>query len=341
VAVVTPQRSAPPGLGPEARVARRRRLPARPMWIGDGLLAIGVALAGVAWMVEGFRTLSADHDLSRIITADESIMVGPILVGVVVAVFLAERRWPAVARPALARAHLVDAGYLALFVLIGPLVTLLDTGFAVSFDGHARFLVLQRLGAMPQAVVAVAIVVGMDGMNWVAHAANHRSQTLWRFHALHHSQEDMSVFTTFRTHPLSHVSYLPSLVPALVLASSGTVPALALVAYGAFVTLPHANLRWTFGPLRGTLVSPAYHRLHHANGPVAGRQAVNFGFVLVWWDRLAGCAVQPAGDDPVATGLAGRPVPVEQAGPAAAVPRVVLGQLVQPLRRGPAWDGRS
>ena len=47
----------------------------------------------------------------------------------------------------------------------------------------------------------------MDGCNWFVHLANHRVRMLWRFHELHHSQEDMSVLTVFRTHPLIHVSY--------------------------------------------------------------------------------------------------------------------------------------
>ena len=102
---------------------------------------------------------------------------------------------------------------------------------------------------MPQVLVVSVILVGIDAMNWLAHVANHRSAALWRLHALHHSQEDMSVFTTFRTHPSLHASYLPALIPALVLGASGPVPAAALIVYGCLVTLPHANLRWTFGPL--------------------------------------------------------------------------------------------
>ena len=101
-------------------------------------------------------------------------------------------------------------------------------------------------------------------MNWVAHVANHRSVSLWRLHALHHSQEEMSVFTTFRTHPLVHATYLGALLPALVLGASGSVPAAALVIYGCLVALPHANLPWRFGVLGRVFVSPAYHRLHHA-----------------------------------------------------------------------------
>ena len=100
-------------------------------------------------------------------------------------------------------------------MIVGPLVTLVDTGFAVTIERHAHFLLLGRLPFVPQVVVAGLILVGIDAMNWLAHFNNHRSAAFWRLHALHHSQEDMSVFTTFRTHPLAHASYLPALIPAL------------------------------------------------------------------------------------------------------------------------------
>ena len=64
-------------------------------------------------------------------------MVGPALVAVILAVFLAERLWPAVPRPVLDRAHVVDAGYLVLFALIAPAVALMNTGFAVTVERYA------------------------------------------------------------------------------------------------------------------------------------------------------------------------------------------------------------
>jgi sterol desaturase/sphingolipid hydroxylase (fatty acid hydroxylase superfamily) len=268
-------------------------------------------------------------------------MTGPVLLLVVTGLFLAERRWPAVPRSARARAHLVDAGYLLLLLVVGPFVTVLDTGFALVMERHARFLVLSRLPVIPRAVVLALILIGIDAMNWAAHLANHRSAVLWRFHALHHSQEDMSVFTTFRTHPLSHVSYLIAVLPALVLGASGTVPAAGLIAYGCLVTLPHANLPWTFGRLGRLLVSPAYHRLHHADAPVDGAAAVNFGFVLVCWDRLAGTAAFPSGRRPVPTGLVGRPVPVEQAASGSRIAAVMLAQLAQPFHLRATTGGGS
>ncbi len=155
--------------------------------------------------------------------------------------------------------------YFALFgIVVVPLLTLVETGFAAEIERHASFMVLGRLPVVPRLGVVIVTLVGIDAMNWCAHVANHRFTTLWRLHALHHSQEDMSVFTTFRTHPLVHATYLPALLPALVLGASGAVPAAALIAYGCLVTLPHANLPWRLGPIGRVVVSPAYHRIHHA-----------------------------------------------------------------------------
>ena len=61
------------------------------------------------------------------------------------------------------------------------------------------------------------------------------------------------------------------------------------------------------------IVSPAYHRLHHA----PDTQDTNLGVVLTIWDVLASLRGFPARAGAVGrTGLAGRPVPVEQDGSA-------------------------
>jgi sterol desaturase/sphingolipid hydroxylase (fatty acid hydroxylase superfamily) len=302
-----------------------------------GVLAVSLAAVWLGTM--GLRELLAARDLSSVLATARDISAGPVVLVVIAALLLAELRWPAVRRPLLCRAHLVDAGYFALFAFVVlPLLTLVETGFAAEMERHARFLILGRLSLVPRVAVVAVILIGIDVMNWAAHVANHRYLTLWRLHALHHSQEDMGALTTFRVHPLVHASYLPSVVPVLVLGASGTVPDLALLAYGLYVVLAHANLRFTFGPLGRLFVSPAYHRLHHASTPIDPRGAVNFGFVLVCWDRLARRAIFPTGA-PVATGIEGRPVPVEQAARASGIPRVVLAQVAQPFRIHAATDG--
>jgi sterol desaturase/sphingolipid hydroxylase (fatty acid hydroxylase superfamily) len=299
--------------------------------------------AATLWLASvGTVDMVGSHDLAATLAAAQWRTAGPVLVVVVAALVLAERRWPAVRRPLLARAHLVDAGYFALFALaVVPVLTIVETGFAVEVSRHSRFLLLGRLPIAPQAVVVALILVGIDVMNWAAHVVNHRSASLWRLHALHHSQEEMSVLTTFRTHPLVHATYLGALLPSLLLGAGGAVPGMALVVYGCLVALPHANLRWTFGPLGRVMVSPAYHRLHHASWPLDSRGTVNFGFVLVCWDQLARRALFPTEGLSVVTGLAGRPVPVEQASASEHGSRIIARQLVQPFRMRGSMGQRS
>jgi sterol desaturase/sphingolipid hydroxylase (fatty acid hydroxylase superfamily) len=303
-----------------------------------GVLALAAFCSWLGYV--GVRTLMNAGDLSNALSSARGRTVGPILLVFIGVILLAEQLWPAVRRPLFSRAQVVDAGYLAIFaIVVLPLLTLVETGFDVEATAHAHFLELGRLPFGSQVIVSGLILVGIDAMNWAAHVANHRSLTLWRLHALHHSQEDMSVLTTFRTHPLIHASYLPSLLPALVLGASGSVPAIAILVYGCLITMPHANLRWRFGPLGRIFVSPAYHRLHHAATFIDDRGTVNFGFVLVCWDQLIHRAVFPTGTTPIATGISGRPVPVEQSRSAVAAPLVVMAQLAQPFTRHAATDG--
>jgi sterol desaturase/sphingolipid hydroxylase (fatty acid hydroxylase superfamily) len=322
----------------QATLRRISPAPARtPITIWAGVMAIAALSAWLAAV--GLRDLLPAPDLWRAVETARGQAVGPALVVTVVALLAAEQRWPAVRRPLWARAHLVDGCYFVLFaVAVMPLLTLVETGFAVEIERHASFLVLGRLALVPRLVAVTATLVGIDGINWCAHVANHRFATLWRLHALHHSQEDMSVLTTFRTHPLVHATYLPALLPALVLGASGTVPATALIIYGCLVTLPHANLGWRLGPLGRVIVSPAYHRIHHARY-LSESGTVNFGFVLVVWDQLARRAEFPVAGPPALTGIAGRPVPIEQGGASPDLARLVLAQLAQPFRRHATMDG--
>ncbi len=66
---------------------------------------------------------------------------------------------------------------------------------------------------------------------------------------------------------------------------------------------------------------------------------MNFGFVLVVWDRLARRAEFPVDRAPIVTGIAKRPVPLEQNVSPSRLPAVVLAQLAQPFRRNSATDG--
>jgi sterol desaturase/sphingolipid hydroxylase (fatty acid hydroxylase superfamily) len=214
--------------------------------------------------------------------------------------------------------------------LIAPLVTALTLGFEAVIRSSAPWIVLPKIGLLPRWGAIAVIVVAMDGLNWFVHLANHRVRMLWRFHELHHSQEDMNVLTVFRTHPLIHVSYLLALIPGVVLLANGAASITVLVVYGGIVAFAHSNTRLSFGPLGRVFVSPNFHRIHHQ---LDGPQDVNLGFALTIWDQIFGRAVFPnEATVRIDTGLPGRPLIVEQAGPRPRHLAVLAAQLVAPFR---------
>jgi hypothetical protein len=85
--------------------------------------------------------------------------------------------------------------------------------------------------------------------------------------------------------------------------SNELLPSTLLTAYICLSALPHANVRWGYG-----------------------------GVLLTTWDVLSGRAVFPRGKGPlVDTGLAGRPVAVEQAGTGAWPVQTLARQLRNPF----------
>ena len=296
------------------------------------LCSSSFVVAGITALIlwAAVADLLRQGQLGTVLSAGRTELAAPLLIALVVATGICERVWPAERRPVLARGHVQDALFLAMHaVVVIPLMTLLSVGAATLIGNHAPWIELRSTATWPGWLLVPLTVVAMDAANWLAHYADHRLDALWRFHALHHSQEELSVLTSFRAHPLMHTTgFILATIPVMVLMPTRPITPVLITIYVCVGTLQHANLRWTFGPLGRLIVSPAYHRLHHARED----QAVNLGVVLTIWDVLARRARFPARGDAVGrTGLAGRPVPVEQdnsAGPALAL---LAEQLIEPF----------
>jgi sterol desaturase/sphingolipid hydroxylase (fatty acid hydroxylase superfamily) len=89
----------------------------------------------------------------------------------------------------------------------------------------------------------------------------------------------MTWLAIFRFHPINRLT--TTLVDFAFLLAMG-LPASALIAamtvrhfYGAFI---HADLPWSYGPLKYVFVSPAMHRWHHADD----RAAYNTNYATVF-----------------------------------------------------------
>ena len=201
-------------------------------------------------------------------------MAGPATLAIIGVFLVVERTWPAQPRPIFARGYRHDL----LFTLVNAtLVVPLVTGLTLAFVHVARtslpWIVLPRIGLVPRWAAIARDRRGHGRVQLVrCTSRTTASRMLWRFHELHHSQEDMSVLTVFRTHPLIHVSYLVALIPGVVLLANGAMSTTVLVVYGAIVAFAHSNTRLGFGPLERIFVSPNYHRIHHKVDGPAGRQ---------------------------------------------------------------------
>jgi len=140
-------------------------------------------------------------------------------------------------------------------------------------------------GFHPLMICLLTIFVG-DFIGYWRHRLEH-TRWLWPSHALHHSDTEMTWLAGYRFHPINRLSTV--LVDSLLLSLFG-FPPYALVInslvrhyYGQFI---HADLPWTFGIFQYVFVSPAMHRWHHADLPVAF--GTNFATVFSVFDRAFG-----------------------------------------------------
>jgi lathosterol oxidase len=183
----------------------------------------------------------------------------------------------------------------ALFVQVTTLLTLKPA--MVLFDWARHPALSAWVATRPAALQFAAILVLTDLTQYGVHRLFHAVPALWRFHAIHHSAEQMDWLAGSRLH-LVDVAVTRGLtyVPIYVLGFADG----PLFAYVAFVsvqaTFIHANVRFGFGPLRHLLATPQFHHWHHA----AEREAVdkNFAVHLPVLDRLFGTYYLPAGPRP-------------------------------------------
>lgn len=177
--------------------------------------------------------------------------------------------------------HSLDA------ILIAPVLSVIAVMLSSFFtENGPAFFPRTLWDNLHPALVAVFAVFMGDFIAYWRHRLEH-SALLWPSHAVHHSDTQMTWLAIFRFHPINRLS--TTLVDFSFLLLLG-LPAYALLVnslvrhyYGAFI---HADLPWTYGPLRHIFVSPAMHRWHHANNPVAYN--TNFASVFSVFDKMFG-----------------------------------------------------
>jgi sterol desaturase/sphingolipid hydroxylase (fatty acid hydroxylase superfamily) len=234
------------------------------------------------------------------------LLIGLIQLGVMLALVVPLERWRPVEPVTDRRSVATDVLYtlihrlglfrLVFFFTLEPWVLDLTSWYSLS-GGPTWQLDAIWPGVTDRPWVSfVLYLIVLDAVNYLIHRAQHQFNPWWALHALHHSQRQMTLWTDNRNHLLDDavVAFVFALISQLIGVQPGQFVALIAVSQLA-ESLQHANLRARLGWLRHVIVSPQFHRYHHAIG--VGHQSPNrvlgghnFGVLFPWWDMLLGTA---------------------------------------------------
>jgi sterol desaturase/sphingolipid hydroxylase (fatty acid hydroxylase superfamily) len=166
-------------------------------------------------------------------------------------------------------------------------------------------------------VLAFLLWLPSDFAQYWMHRFYHRFRVIWPLHAVHHSAEVMTPFTTYRQHPLSllltgwGVAVFVGLCQGLLLGASATNLAVAeiagvnlfiVLANAGLAALHHSHVWLSYGPVvERILISPAQHQIHHSTDPA--HYGKNLGNSLAVWDWMFGTLYVIRGDERLTFGL--------------------------------------
>jgi sterol desaturase/sphingolipid hydroxylase (fatty acid hydroxylase superfamily) len=144
-------------------------------------------------------------------------------------------------------------------------------------------------------------LVALDFAGYWYHRWQHSIGVWWELHAVHHSQRQLSLWSDDRNHFLDDILQAAFFAALALFIGVAPTQYIVLVAVGNFLqSVQHANIRLPFGPIfERLLVSPAFHRRHHAlDIPLGTKGGWNFGVLLPWWDMMFGTASRSAAIEP-------------------------------------------
>lgn len=176
------------------------------------------------------------------------------------------------------------------------------------------------VASQPYWLQTLEIIVLADMGFYAAHVAFHKISWLWKFHAIHHSIEELDWLAAHRVHPVDQIiTKGVSLLPIFALGFSELPIGIFAFVYGWHSILLHANIKINFGPLKWLLASPEFHHWHHANQRAAYDK--NFAGQLSILDVVFRTAYMPKGKMP------------SRYGTHDPVPRTYFSQLIYPFQK--------
>ncbi len=149
-------------------------------------------------------------------------------------------------------------------------------------------IVAIELSTWPVWLQYVILILLVDLVQWLTHRMLHRVPFLWEFHKLHHSVKEMGFSAHLRFHWMESLVYKTNIFLVLSVFGFGIYEFFYIHVITLFIGhLNHANINWSYGPLKYVFNNPKMHIWHHAKVlPKSYKYGANFGISLSIWDYL-------------------------------------------------------
>lgn len=232
-------------------------------------------------MIEYFSTLE-NHPLQRMLFLVSGLLLFWIIEGSIPLIQLAYKKNKlrhASVNFAFTIIHLIIHTFLAILIVL-----LSDWCNATGFG-----LIHWFNSGIAGTIIISILVLDFFG-SWLVHFTEHKVPVLWRFHIIHHADNNVDVTTGLRHHPIE------SVVRGLFFFVGIFISGAPMYAVMMFQTLlvfssafTHANISlpsWLDKTLSLVFVSPNMHKVHHHwQQPYTDS---NYGAIFSIWDRLLG-----------------------------------------------------
>ncbi len=242
-------------------------------------------------------------------------MVRPIpnlIRGILVGTWLAGLVWFEVRRPLRSvRRSKVRRDWRNLLIAVpaGAVMQVLEmpVAFRLSEIAQSKGLGLLRVSGLPPIAAGLAGVLLLDYTLYWWHFLTHRVPVLWRFHQVHHLDQEMDATTALRFHfGEIAISVLFRAAQILVIGPTPMTVAVWQVFLFICILFHHSNvrlpLRWERRVAR-ILVTPRLHGIHHSIAPDEVNS--NWSSGLSVWDLLHATLRTEPSQDSLRLGVAG------------------------------------
>jgi sterol desaturase/sphingolipid hydroxylase (fatty acid hydroxylase superfamily) len=190
------------------------------------------------------------------------------------------------------------------------IIIAITTFWKLVYQEHFSFLTIKAIENFPFWLRLTIGILVADFAGYLHHYLRHKIWWLWPFHAVHHSQKELNMFTDVRYHI---GEYAITAVTNVFFLSIFTINPYAIAYYQIFhkwyTKLCHANIKHDFGWVKYFLITPQSHRVHHSLE--THHIDKNFGILLSIWDYLFRTQYRKYDEYPD-TGIADRNFPHEK-----------------------------